>query len=80
MRHVEKDAERENGIDQPPDQSETIQTNQARQEWFKIILLNLIVAASVSLARAAMDSLFNSSYGGNLRHDRNDYARDGYPF
>ncbi len=70
--------QREDGVERN-NRQQISQAGQGRQEWFKTIILNLIVAASVCLARAAMDNLFNN-YGGNYRNDKSDYVREGYPF
>lgn len=78
MRQVREEVERENGIDQQPDEPETGQTKQTAQHWIQTILLNLVVAASICMARAAMDYLVEGY--GNYRHDQREYVRDGYPF
>jgi hypothetical protein len=61
-------------------QDNTPQAARIEHEWLKTIILNLIVAASVCLARAALDSLFNSSYSDNYRRNQHEYANEGYPF
>lgn len=47
----------------------------ARKEWIRTIILNLVIAATVSLARAAIDSLVT-----DYRHNPREHTPDEYPF
>jgi hypothetical protein len=78
MKAVTEDIESESGIDEQPEQPE-IPKPGMQQQWVKTIILNLIVATSVCLARAAMDYLVEG-YGNSRIHQREDYERSGYPF
>ena len=78
MKAVTEEFEQENGIDEQPEQPEIPKTG-LHQQWVKTIILNLIVAASVCMARAAMDYLVEG-YGNSRMHQREDYERTGYPF
>lgn len=78
MKAVTEEFEQENGIDEQPEQPEIPKAG-LQQQWVKTIILNLIVATSVCLARAAMDYLVEG-YGNSRMHQRENYARGGYPF
>ena len=71
-----KQEQEASGMQEKPSTSEL---TRARQEWMKTIILNLVIAAAISLARAAIDSLVND-YKNGYRHDARDYVQDGYPF
>lgn len=75
---VTEEFEQENRIDEQPEQPEMPKAG-LQQQWVKTIVLNLIIAASVCMARAAMDYLVEG-YGNSRIHQRDDYARGGYPF
>ncbi len=78
MKAVTEDFEQANETNGQPEQPETPKTG-LQQQWAKTIVLNLIVAASVCLARAAMDYLVEG-YGNSRIRQTDDYARSGYPF
>ncbi len=77
MKEVNKEVD--NGIEKQPDEPDAVQTQHDRQVWVRTIILNLIIAATVSLARAAIDSLVND-YRNGYRHEPRDYSKGEYPF
>lgn len=78
MKAVTEELEQENGIEEQPEQPETPKAG-LQQQWVKTILLNLIIAASVCMARAALDYLVEG-YGNSRTNQTGEYARGGYPF
>ncbi len=74
MRQVNKEIQ--SGIDEQHDKSET---SQAKGQWARTILLNLIMATTVCMARAAMDYLLEG-YNNSPIHRGEDYSKGEYPF
>lgn len=48
------------GIENGEHQEYPIERKSVQDEWLKIVIINLIVAASVSLAKAALDYLLET--------------------